>query len=306
MKKINLIVSCILSVLSLHVNAQQEAQFTQYNDNMLYFNPAYAGSRDYMSMTAIHRQQWVGFEGAPISDCFSLHTPLKYESVALGISLLNDRLGPLNQTWFNTNFSYTLKFRNKTKLAFGLNSGLNVVNLNLSDLVTVDNNDPLFNQNLTSRILPNFGGGIYYHTKQFYAGLSVPRIIESKPKAGLINVNDQRHYYLSVGGYFKFNRRLKLRPSMMLKITKNAPLSLDASVCTIFYDRLWLGVNYRLLESSGFLAQIQLTQQIKIGYSFDVSTSRLVKYNYGTHEILLNYDLSFKKKKMLTTGRYFF
>lgn len=285
---------------------QQEAQFTQYNDNMLYYNPAYAGSRGRMNILAIHRQQWVGIKGAPMTQAFALHTPLKYESLGVGLSLLNDKVGPVNQTWINGDVSYSMRFRrNNAKLAFGVTGGLNVMNARLSELSTADANDPLLSQDIQNKLLPNIGAGVFYHSEHWYAGFSIPRIVESKGVPGELSFNDQRHYYFSVGGYFNVNRMLKIRPSVMFKMTDNAPFALDGSLAFIFYDKLWLGANYRLDESAGILVQYQLTPQFKLGYSFDVSTSKLVRYNFGTHEILLSYDLVFGKSKGIITPRYF-
>lgn len=306
MKRKRIVFALLMLGSATGLYAQQEAQFTQYNDNMLYFNPAYAGNRDHMNITATHRQQWVGVKGAPMTDNLSIHTPLKYESVGVGLTVLNDKLGPMNQTWINANFAYSLKFKNKSRLAFGLNGGVNMVNARFSDLDLVDNGDPLLSQDVSNKLLPNFGLGLFYHSEHFYAGASIPRLIESNFKPGEINYKDQRHYYLSVGGYFDVNRMLQIRPSALLKITDNAPLALDGSLAFIFYKKLWLGVNYRLLESAGILAQVQLTPQLKLGYSLDISTSRLVKYNAGTHEIMLSYDLSFMKKKVTTSRTYYF
>lgn len=292
-------------VIPFAIFAQQEAQFTQYNDNMLYYNPAYAGSREVMNITALYRQQWVGIEGAPVTQSLAFHTPLKYESIGLGVSVLNDKIGPLNQTWLNVDASYTLRFkRHKGKLSFGVKGGINLVNNRVGDLYATDQNDILSSGYLKNEMLPNFGGGIYYHTDKFYVGVGVPRIIESKPDFNQLNFDDQRHYYASIGGYFKFNRMLKLRPSAMFKVTDNAPFALDLSASLIYYDKLWLGANYRLNESAGILFQYQFSNQFKLGYSYDFSVNKLMRFNYGTHEILLSYDFMFKKKS-LSTPRYF-
>lgn len=287
---------------------QQDAQFTQYLDNMLYYNPAYAGSRDMMNITALHRQQWAGFKGAPMSTTFSLHTPLRYESIGLGFSVLNDRVGPTNSTWINADFSYSLRFKkHKGRLSFGVKGGINLVNGDLSTLIKNDNDDQNLNTHYQNVVQPNIGGGIYYQSDQWFVGVSVPRLVEYRLKAGEFTQGEfisQRHYYFTLGGYIKTGRMLKIRPSTMLKITENAPIALDLSLAFVFYDKFWLGGNYRLMESAGIIAQYQFSNQFKLGYAFEYSTTKLRHYNAGTHELMLSYDLLFKSKSM-SSPRYF-
>lgn len=299
-----IIIALTFSLLVSEANAQQNAQFTQYLDNMLYFNPAYAGSRGNMNISATHRQQWTGFKGAPSTQSLSLHTPLKYESTSLGFSVLNDRIGPINQTWINANAAYALRFkRNDAKLSFGVNGGINLVNGDLTQLYAVDQNDPLA-ENYVNQIKPNVGAGIYYHSKKWFAGVSSPQIIESQSSLTNLNLNIQRHYYLSLGGYFSLNRMVKIRPSTLIKVTENAPLSADVSLAFMFYDHLWIGGNYRLTESAGGFVQFQINNQFKFGYAFDVATTGLIRHNFGTHELLLSYDFVYKKKS-ISSPRYF-
>lgn len=302
--KLKIIFALVFLALASKSIAQQNAQFTQYLDNMLYYNPAYAGSRGNMNITAVHRQQWTGFKGAPSTQSLSLHTPLKYESTSIGLSVLNDKVGPMNQTWINGNAAYAFRFkRNEAKLSFGINGGINVLNGDLTRLYAVDANDPLA-ERYVNKIKPNVGAGIYYHSKKWFAGVSSPQLIESKSSLTSLSVNLQRHYYLSLGGYFTVNRMLKIRPSTLVKITENAPMTADASLAFMFYDRLWIGGNYRLTESAGGFVQFQINTQFKFGYAFDISTSELVRHNFGTHELLLSYDFQYKKRS-ITSPRYF-
>lgn len=306
--KMTRIITVIMILVVNQGFSQQEPQFTQYMDNMLYYNPAYAGSREMMNITALHRQQWAGFKGAPMTTTLGFHTPLRYESVGVGFSLMNDRLGPTNATWINADISYSLRFKkHKGRLSFGLKGGLSLLNGDLVSLIKQDNTDQSLNVRYQNELQPNIGGGIYYHSDQWFIGIAVPRIIDNVKKAGSFSDMEyiaQRHYYLTVGGYIKANRMLKIRPSAMLKITENAPMALDMSLAFIFYDKLWLGGNYRLMESAGVMLQYQISNQFKIGYAFEMSTTKLRAYNAGTHEILLSYDLLFKSKS-LASPRYF-
>lgn len=305
-KQVQIIVVIVALILLAQpkATAQQEAQITQYLDNMLYYNPAYAGSTDRLSMAALSRIQWAGVEGAPRTHVFSGHAPLNYKTLALGGSIMNDAVGPLSQTWVNVDASYTLRFeKHNGRLAFGVKGGLNFINGELSSLPTTQANDPAFMVNYSNEIRPNIGAGIYYHSDKFFAGASIPRMLtNSNPQ--LMEYNDQQHYYFSMGGYFEVNRAWKLRPSAMLKITSNAPLAIDISAAAIYFDKIWLGVNYRLQDSFGALIQYQFQNQFRIGYAYDMATTSMIRNNIGTHEITLMYDLYFKKGRVYGP-RYF-
>lgn len=278
------------------VIGQQQAQFTQYVDNMVYYNPAYAGSHEGMSISALHRQQWAGFDGAPMSTTFGLHTPL-IKNLGFGVSMLNDKVGPINSTWANVSVSYTVNFENRGKLAFGINGGFNLLNGNLLNLHQMNAGDQSLNVQYSNDFKPNFGAGVYYHSEKWFAGFAVPHILDNAKDIGDILNEDfmaQRHYYLMFGGYIPANEILKLRPSAMLKITENAPFALDMSLAFILYDKLWLGANYRLIESAGIFAQYQISNQFKIGYAFEYSTTKLRSHNAGTHELMISYDIMLK------------
>lgn len=313
MKRCKIFLVSIVVFQAAFVMAQQDAQFTQYNDNMLFFNPAYAGSKNYLTVTALHRQQWVGIEGAPSSQTLTLHTPLRYESVGLGLSLLNDNVGPINQTWIGGDFSYSIKLKkyrkrqlyDGPKLSFGLKGVLNLLNGDISQLYVKDQNDAQLASNYTNKVTGNVGFGIYYSSKHFYMGAATPGLLEPNIAPTDIAFSRKRHMYFSVGGYFNVNRMLKIRPSAMVKIVDQAPMAIDVSTAFIFYDKFWLGFNHRILESAGIYAQYQITKQFKVGYGFDISVNRLVKYNFGTHEIMLSFDLLRNSKDAIISPRFF-
>lgn len=306
MKRTNWITTIgLLLALTTSVSAQQEPQYTQYMDNMLYYNPAYAGSREMLNITALHRQQWTGFNGAPMTTTLGIHTPLKYESLGVGLSVMNDKVGPTNATWINADASYSLRFKkHHGRLSFGVKGGLSLLNGDLAGLVKQDSSDPYTNQRYQNEMKPNVGAGVYYHSERWFMGLSVPKIIQTEVSPGEILYLDHRHYYFSLGGYFRAGRMLKIRPSAMLKVTENAPFALDGTLAFIFYDRLWLGANYRLEESIGGIIQYQISNQFKVGYAFDITTTKLFRHNVGTHELLLSYDLLLKGKS-IASPRYF-
>lgn len=290
-KKIFIISTLLLQFLAL---GQQEAQYTQYYENMMYYNPAFAGNNGNFNATLMHRQQWVGIKGAPMTQALSVHTPLpNYESFGIGLSALNDRVGPLNQTWINVDFSYKLRFDNHDgTLAMGLKGGVNLINGDLAGMQTTQVNDPAFQMAYQNDLLPNFGAGLYYDHERIFAGVSIPRLIQSRPSEAELFYVDQRHYYFVMGGYFDINDNVQFRPSTMLKITENAPFALDLTTTFIFNEKLWLGANYRLIESIGAFAQYKIGDSFRFGYAFDIATSAIIRHNFGTHEIMLTYDFN--------------
>lgn len=280
--------------------AQQEAHFTQYMDNTLFINPGYAGSRNALNMTAIHREQWVGIKGAPRSTTFSIHSPLSYDNIGLGLTAVNDMVGPMNQTMVYADISYSLKFKNsESRLAFGLKGGINIINSRTDKLTTTQAQDPNLINNVRNKINPNFGFGIYYHSPKFFVGVSTPKILQPALTAtkGAI---EQRHYYLIGGGVFNIHRNWKLRPTAHLKLTEGSPLSIDVSLAGIFKEKFWLGAMYRWADSFGAFIQYQFTPQFKAGFAYDQTVTKLSRYNVGTYEVLLSYDFVFKKKGIIS------
>lgn len=299
-----LILSALLVFVTPILFGQQQPQYTQYMDNMLYYNPAYAGSRDALSFAVLHRQQWTGFSGAPMTTSFTAHTPLKYKSFAVGISAINDKIGVTNANWVNADASWSMRFKNDSYLSFGLKGGVSILNGDIASKSKENVNDVVLNTNYRNELKVNGGGGIYYRSTNWFVGAAVPQLFESKYKPGDVIAFNKRHYYFMVGGYFSINSSLKLRPSAMVKVTENAPVAIDASAALIIKDKLWLGANYRFGDSFGAIVQLQFTKQFKLGYGLDISMTKLRSYNYGTHEILLMYDLVFNKS-MMSSPRYF-
>jgi type IX secretion system PorP/SprF family membrane protein len=303
MKKINLILVVLFAILTLQVKAQQDPQFTQYFDNALFVNPAYAGSTGMLSAMSIHREQWVGFEGRPSSTTMSIHSPLSYESVGLGLTAVRDVIGPLSQTMFYGDFSYSLKLTQKSKLAFGLKAGLNLINSETSTLNTTQAGDQNLQNNMRNRINPNFGFGMYYHSPRFFAGISTPKLIEQSIDGTETN-KEKRHYFAIVGAVIPVSKEWKIRPTSQVKATFGAPMSIDFSVAGIYNDKVWLGSMYRLNAAYGVFAQYQINPQFRIGLATDFSSTVIRKYNYGTFEVMLSYDFRFNKQG-IRSPRYF-
>ena len=298
MKKIIILAALFIGNL---VNAQQDPQFTQYFDNFLHVNPAYAGSSGMLSANAIHRQQWVGFQGAPQSTTLSLHTPLNYRSVGLGFTAVNDIIGPINQTMIYADFSYTLKLGKTSRLALGLKGGLNMLNVKTDAFQNVQANDPAFT-NVQNQINPNVGFGVYYHDEHFFLGLSSPRIMEDASNSP--TYREQRHYFGIVGGVFPVSAKWKLRPSVQVKASMGAPLSMDLSLAGIFNDKLWIGAMNRWNAAAGGFVQYQICRQFRLGLASEFGMTPIRNYNNGTFEVMMSYDFNYKKTDV-KSPRYF-
>ncbi|WP_300667139.1 type IX secretion system membrane protein PorP/SprF [Fluviicola sp.] len=307
MKTIQFLIACFTLVLlgSTGASAQQDPHYTQYFDNMLFINPAYAGSRGMLNMTGIHREQWVGFDGRPRSSTFSMHSPLAYESVGLGLTAVNDNIGPMNQTMFYADVSYTIRFKNhRGKLAFGVKGGINLINIGRDGLNSSNPDDPKLLQNIRNNVNPNFGVGIYYHTPGFFIGISTPKFLEKSYDALSTTNLERRHYFGTIGGVIGLSNKWKLRPTSLVKITEGAPLSLDLTLAAIYNERVWFGANYRLLAAFGAFVQFQLSPQFKVGVASDFGTQKLRNYNHGSFELMVSYDFTFKKEG-IRSPRYF-
>ena len=311
MKSLKLNIIILILTSSWIGIAQQLPQFTQYMYNTIAINPAYAGSRETLSMVALHRSQWLGLEGGPTTQTISVHSPLRNDRVGIGFSFINDELGYENFTYLYGDFSYTLPVGQKAKLAFGVKAGFTQYSLDQSilDDPTVFN-DPFFDD-ISNRWSPDLGIGAFFHTNKWYLGLSAPRVLNTDYNNGKRGAVDyialERVSYYFTGGYvFDLSATTKFKPAMLLKATNGAPLSFDITANFLFNDAFWLGASYRINESAaalGGIADFQVSKQVRIGYAYEYPISELRAYTSGTHEILLMYELF--KSKRIKSPRYF-
>jgi type IX secretion system PorP/SprF family membrane protein len=306
MKKI-ITVTIVLLVLSSSIKAQQDAMFTHYMYNTLWLNPAYAGTRDALTITGIHRSQWVGFDGAPVDQTLTMHTPIMKGKMGVGLSVLNDKIGPTKSTIMALDLDYQIKLNAKSKLSFGLKGLANFYSNNINALELDNQQDIAFSEN-TQRILPNTGAGIYYYRERFYAGISVPKLMENKFNSNSLNATskEQRHYFLILGTVFDLGKDLKLKPTCFIKATQAAPIEGDVTANFIIKDTFTIGAMYRTGDGVGALLGYNFTEQFTVGYSFDWSMANTTgKYNNGSHEIMLRYDLISKTKAKIKSPRFF-
>ena len=301
----NIAVTLLLLISIQQAKAQQQVMFTQYMFNGLAINPAYAGSHDHITATFLAREQWVGLEGAPASQTFSIHSPFNASGSAnLGALLIHDKIGVTNQTTAYMAFAYRIRFEGSARLAFGLQGGISNYNSRFSEISNVD---PVFANADVNINRANFGAGLYFNTSRLYLGFSVPQLVRSR-----LDVNNsdsdsrlERHYFIQAGYLFDLNRDLKFKPNLLIKYVENAPVEFDVNANFLIKDLIWLGLSYRSFDSFDALIQVQLSKQLALGYSYDFATTTdLRRVNAGSHEFLIQYSFVFGKKKIISP-RYF-
>jgi type IX secretion system PorP/SprF family membrane protein len=303
MKKIYLATVLVLIVL-ISANAQQDPQYTQYMYNMNVINPAYAGSKENLAIGLLYRSQWVGIDDAPKTATFSLHSPVG-KNVGVGLSIVSDKIGPVEENNVFADFSYTLKLKGSHKLAFGIKGGASFQNIGLFSEIgngyVPDSSDEAFGENTNNTHL-NLGAGMFYYTDHYYVSFAVPNMLKNTYLDASNNGqvykygSDVMHYFLSAGYVFNLSEHTKFKPSFLLKSAFNAPTSLDLSANILFFEKFELGATYRLDDSIGAMANFAITQDLRIGYAYDYTTSELNVATSGSHEIMLLFDLSFPKK----------
>jgi type IX secretion system PorP/SprF family membrane protein len=287
--------------MSLSSPAQQDPMYSHYMYNTLIVNPGYAGSRDALTITALHRSQWVGFKEAPVTQTLTMHTPLSNEHLGIGLSVSNDKIGPTNNTSVFANYAYIIKLTEKSKLAFGINAGVSIFQVNLNSRQLDVQNDPAFQNNINNQVTPNFGLGAYYSRERLYAGISVPNLLENSYSAvNTVSLGmKQRHYFLIAGTVLNITDNLAFKPTILVKETAGAPVQADLTASFIIVKRLLVGIMHRTGDSFGGLAGFDITEQFHLGYSYDWSFGiRTGSYNSGSHELVLRYDVLFNKKQI--------
>lgn len=295
---------CIIS--TYYVNAQHDAQFTQYMYNTNNINPAYAGSRGVLSVYGNYRTQWVGLEGAPTTISASINSPLNESRVGVGLSIIKDIIGPSERNLLSGDISYTIPTSEDYKLSFGIKVTANLFNVDYTKLNRYNLSDPRFQNNINNQFSANIGTGIYYHSDKMYVGISSPYIL----KTSYFNDNESvvakeiSHYYIMGGYVFDINESLKFKPSFLVKTVKGAPLQLDLTGTFMFYEKFVLGGAWRWDAAISGLAGFQIDNNWFIGYSYDRDTTKLVNYNSGSHEIFLRYEF-IGKEESLVSPRFF-
>jgi len=336
MKRFLTILAVLMYFGSAH--AQQDPLFTKYMFNSLIFNPAYAGSKDHLSLGILHRSQWVGIDGAPVTQSVTAHTPLKNDRVGVGFSLVNDAIGPTNNLGVNLSYAYRIPVgENGAKLSIGLQGGVENYRGDFNELNTEVQvgADPAFLEN-PNVWLPNFGAGVYYYSKSFYAGFSSPQLVEYSLRQNNLGGNganqwarQYRHYFFTAGGAIPLSGEdLIFKPSVLVKNVSlfsglrkdpefdnfSTPTEFDVDVSVFFYQTLWVGLSYRSAfedfdETSSFdsidiWASYFLKNGLRIGAAYDYTLTELSSATSGSFELFLGYEFEYETKKTVTP-RYF-
>ena len=292
-------------MLGIRMNAQQDPMYTQYMFNTLSVNPGYAGSYDALSILGLYRTQWVGLDGAPVTQTFTMHTPIRDKNMGVGLSLVNDVVGPVHQTQLFVDYSYTVRLSDVDKLSFGLKGGFGLYSGDLDALEREVTADPLA-INFKSNMMPNVGVGIYYHAERGYLGLSAPKLLTGKLKVNNQELGEFKRHYFLIGGYlFDLSKSLVLKPSFLVKAVEGAPLSIDLSGMLYIRERVGIGLSHRIGDSFSGLLEVFLTPSLRLGYAYDYTLTPLRDYNSGTHEITLGYDFWYKDRSRIHSPRFF-
>ena len=303
MKKLILILFAL--VIAQEITAQQDPQYTQYMYNMNVINPAYAGISEGLSIGALYRSQWVGLDGGPETFTFNIHSPVG-KQLALGLSVISDKIGPVEETNAYVDVSYTIPVGMETRLAFGVKGGFTFHNIGLVDLTLVDPNDPFFAQNI-NETTPNIGAGVYfYKPNKYYISASVPNILNGVhlDANGTKIGSETEHFFAAAGYVFDLSENFKLKPHALLKYATDAPISYDLNANLFMYDLVEVGVGYRLDDSFSGMVNFQVMDNLRIGYAYDAIQSDLDIVTNSSHEVFINFDFNFSSK-VSRSPRYF-
>lgn len=293
-----------LALFALEAKAQQDPHYTQYMYNMNVMNPAYAGSKETLAIGLLYRQQWVNVEGAPQTGTFSIHSPVG-SNVGLGLSVISDKIGPVEENNIYGDFSYTLNLGGEHKLAMGIKTGLTFQSVGLfSDIgngYVPQPGDIAFQQN-SSNTYFNIGTGLFYYTQKYYLAASIPNMLEAtyldvQEDGQAYQFGTEKQHFFVTGGYvFNLSAATKLKPSFMVKSAFGAPVSLDLSANALFFDKFEIGATYRLDDSFGAMVNYAISPSVRIGYAYDHIISDLNVTTPASHEFMLLFDLNLSKK----------
>lgn len=312
-QRVKIILLLLFSMLaSLQGQAQREVMYAHYMFNTQEINPAYAGSRKSLAITSLNRSHWsMVFERAPMTHSFNLHSPWDREDLGVGLSFRNETHGPVATTSLFTDVSYSVKLDDYSTLSFGLKSGVSFFNVGLTELIIDDPTDPHFGTNVESHWLPNFGFGLYYRKDDLFVGMSIPKFLEvnyfdNSFTAGVRTILSRRNVYFIAGKMFRVNPDIIFVPTTYIRLQKDADLEADITATLTFYNKFSVGAMVRLQDALGVLVGMRITEHWTVGYSFDWSVlNRVPSFNFGSHEIILRYDLFFMRTHREDAPRYF-
>ncbi|MEK6513333.1 type IX secretion system membrane protein PorP/SprF [Myroides odoratimimus] len=303
-KKIGISLLLIGCFQTMH--AQQDPQYTQYMYNANMINPAYAGSRGTLNVFGMYRTQWVGLDGAPKTANVSVSTPLGESGLGLGVNFTNDRIGAMDENNISVDLAYAIDLNENYKLAFGLKGTANLLSVDYTKLNIHNPTDPVSQENLNNKFNPNIGAGVYLYSDKAYVGLSVPNFLTTDryDDNDITTMRQKMHFYLMGGYVFDLSQEILFKPAALVKAVSGAPLQVDLTANFLFYDKFTLGGAYRWDASVSALAGFQVNENLFVGYSYDFDTTALQRYNSGSHEIFLRFEL-FNRRSTINAPRFF-
>ncbi|ASB47843.1 PorP/SprF family type IX secretion system membrane protein [Alkalitalea saponilacus] len=296
----------LMLLLTSNIKSQHDPMLTQYMFNPLILNPAYAGTNGVLTAMAMSRYQWVGFEDAPSTHTFSMHTPVVSRNFGTGFSIIHDQIGPIKNTNAWLDYSYQIYLTDQTRMSLGLKGGFSFYQ---KDLSRYANDIDITDGYTDSKFLPNFGFGVHVYNHRYYVGLAAPRLIENSMSETDSNestfISRENRLYLLMAGYaYPLNNELVLRPSFMLRATESAPFNLDLNVNLLIRDLFWVGLLYRTDNVIGGMVRYQVTQQLGLGYAFDTNFGGVSSHFGNTHEAMIIFEFDFRKEQV-QNPRYF-
>lgn len=296
----------LMAFTTISSYGQQDPMYSQYMFNVQSYNPAYAGTWESLGVIALGRYQWVGFEGNPETHTFTIQAPLKNENIGLGLSVINDKIQFVNRFALFTDYSYRLKVTNQVNLRFGLKAGFTNYEHNLNKHVT-HTDDPAFTGEVIRKFMPNFGLGAYLYAPRYYAGISIPKMLQNDFELGTgdYETNAEMRHFTLIGGYvFDLSEPVKFKPSIITRYVKGSPIACDFNANFLLKEKLWLGAMIRTVGQFGFNTQFVINEKLRLGYAIDFDFSKIRNYSDGTHEVMISYELNFMKD-IYTSPRYF-
>jgi len=320
------IIVCFALLASAFVAfGQQDAQFSQYMFNTLVINPAYAGYKGTLNLSALHRSQWIGVNGAPETQSLVLDGSFANDKLGLALTIVNDNIGLQGQTNAYFNYAYKIKTSEEGTLAFGLGVGLGQVSMNNGGANFNDPSDPNFNGGRLSFIAPDARAGVHYSNDKFYAGFSATnlfsRVFDYSTDTKNLIINQGQHFFLTAGYLIDVNDFLKFKPSFLIREDTKGPTSLDINNFFLLGEKVWIGASYRtavnLFNKNSTIGDVRNRNALigllevyagkgfRLGYSYDQSLSGLQGFDNGSHEISLGYTFGSKKDYRILSPRYF-
>jgi type IX secretion system PorP/SprF family membrane protein len=319
LKNYTTLVFALVMAFSFPLNAQQEAQITQFMFNRLMYSPAYAGSTEGPCASGLYRKQWIGLEGSPDLQVISFHTPLFQRRVGLGINLSRQSIGITRQLTAEMSYAYRIPM-GKGYLSAGLSASVRYFAEDYSDPRIKGTQDISFDpgvpQSLQSKYLPNFGVGLYYQAKDWYAGISLPRLVEGDIDfgAGADGASTEVRHYYAMGGYrVHLSPSVAFHPQVLFKYVDGTPFDADIYMGLELNEQFHGGLSYRLGgdrnpgagESIDLVLGFKIQQRLMVSMGYDITLSKIRDYQNGTIEVMLGYCLAGPSPKAIDNPRFF-